>query len=80
MVEVLMGDEDVVRLGHGGIGYGLIAQLCHGVDLNFLAAVFDADGGVHKCVDLYGLAALGGETVGLEAVVALLPAGGGQYQ
>ena len=68
VVAMLVGDEDVVGLGQGGKVDGTLAQLAHGVDLDFLAVVFDADAAVHEGVETDGLAALGLEDVNLGRV------------
>lgn len=69
VVEMLMGDEEVVCLGHGGVVDGFLPQFRHGIDHDFLAVVFDADAGVHQGVKLDRLAALGGEAVDFVGVV-----------
>ena len=73
VVMVLMGDEDKIRFGHGGIVDGLRSQLGHGVDLDFFALIFDTHGGVDQGMDLDRLPAFGGETVDF---VSWLAAGG----
>ena len=63
MVEMFVGDKDVIRFGHCGVVDGFLPQFRHGVNLNLLAVVFDTHGGMDKRVDFDRLAILGGEVV-----------------
>ena len=71
MVEMLVGDEEIIRFGHGGVVDGLIAQLRHGVDDDFLAIIFDSDAGVSQGVEFDCFAALCGEAVGFVFITLL---------
>lgn len=73
VVEVLVGDEDDVGLGQGGVVNCAVAQFRARVNFNLPPVIFDADAGVHQGVDSDGFPALGGELV--RFVVRLLPAG-----
>ena len=72
VIMMFMGDEDIIRFGHGGIVDGLLSQLCHGVDLDVFALVFNAHGGMDQSMDLDGLPVFGGEAIDF---VSLLAAG-----
>lgn len=78
MVEMFVGDEDVICFRHGGVIDGLLPQFRHGVDINLLAVVFDAHGGMYQGMDMNRLAAFGGEAV--DFIRFVLPAGRGQSQ
>ena len=68
VVAVLVGDEEVVGLGHRGVVYGLVAKLRHGVNHDLAAVVVDADAGVDEGVELDRLAALGLEHIDFVSV------------
>ena len=61
---MFVGHENVVRFRHGCVVDGLVSQFCHRVDHDFLAVVFDTDGGVGQGVEFDRLAVLRGEAVG----------------
>ena len=68
MIAVLVGDEDVVGLGHRGVVDDAVAHLTHGVDEYLPAVEDDAHAGVYEGVEAYHLSAGGEEDVGLVGI------------
>ena len=68
VVAMLVGDKDVVGLGHGCVVDGLAAQLPHGVNHQFTAVVLHTDAGMDKGVEPDRPPALGLELVHLVGV------------
>ena len=70
VVAVLVGYKQIVGLWHGGIVYHLIAQLRHGINLNLLSVILDADAGMNEGMEHHFLPALGLEHVGFVICLA----------
>ena len=69
VVEMLVGDENHIRLGKLAVVDGAASGIAHRVNLDFLPVVFDAYAGMGQRMDFHGFAVRRDKTVGLEAEI-----------
>ena len=69
MVAMLVSEEDIVGLWHGGIVYGFTTLPRNGVDLDLLPIVFNPYAGMHQGMKLKGFAALSLKSINLVKII-----------